>query len=395
LDFWLKDAGLSNAAIGMFSLFHWPFTFKFIWGVFIENYDIPYLTKRIGRNRSWIIASHLVLMIGVIGMAYSDPGSSLPKLILFASLTALGDGCKGVVLYPYQIDGTTKNQLGYLASVVSFGHRIGMILIKVSTLHLAYFFSWKTAYLFSAFSICLLMIAVLFMESPEENAHSPNDKSIILFLADSFRKSLATQLKKLINRKEGLCILCVLTLYKSADFMMQKMTRLFLIEIGFSKVEIANTVQFWGSISVIIGGLISGYCIKKMGILNAMIYFGLLHAISFSSYMLLVKIGAISWSLWFITFCEAFTGGCVTTAFLSFLYTICKTGSLYAFLWALHDLGGMFFMGVSGALVDKIGWSSYFTLIPSAYVIILMILRIFLCKYRPLEESCCRWMQIT
>ena len=114
LDLWLKDFQISNAVIGMFSIFHWPFTLKFIWGVFIENYDVPGLTKKIGRGRSWVVVAHLVLVIGIVGMAYSDPSSSLPRLIFFASLTALGDGCKSVVLYPYQIDKIDNSQLDTL-----------------------------------------------------------------------------------------------------------------------------------------------------------------------------------------------------------------------------------------------------------------------------------------
>ena len=42
LDYWLKDLGVSNSAIGLFSFLHWPFMLKFFWGVFVENYDIPF-----------------------------------------------------------------------------------------------------------------------------------------------------------------------------------------------------------------------------------------------------------------------------------------------------------------------------------------------------------------
>jgi PAT family beta-lactamase induction signal transducer AmpG len=370
LDLWLKDSGVSNAAIGMFSLFHWPFTLKFMWGILIENYDVAYFSKKIGRERSWIIISHLILIAGVIGMANSNPSSALQTLIFFATLTALGDGCKNVVLYPYQIDGVNKNQFGYVAGIVGFGHKIGVTLTKVLTLYLANIFDWKVAYYTAAFSIFLLMIMILFIRLPKKYKKPERNLSF----GDSVKKSLIIPFKKVAKKTDGLYIALVLSLYKSADFMMQKMSRLFLMEIGFSKIEIANTVQLVGSIMTIVGGLTGGYIIKKIGIFKAMIYFGSCHAISFFPYLIFTKVGADPYCLNLVILCEAFTGGCVTSAFLTFLYTRCKTGSLYALLWAFHEVNGIFIMGISGIIADRVGWRLYFTLVPLVYGVVLVIL---------------------
>ncbi|MDR2646240.1 MAG: MFS transporter [Holosporaceae bacterium] len=370
LDLWLKDFGVSNTTIGIFSLFHWPFTLKFMCGIFIENYDIAYFSQKIGRERSWIIVSHFILIAGIIGMANSNPSSGLQTLIFFATLTALGDGCKNIVLYPYQINGINKNQFGYVASVVGFGHKIGIITTKVLALYLANIFGWKVAYYVAAVSIFLLMIMILFIQPPQKYQKPKRNLSF----SDSVEKSLTIPFKKIIEKKDGLYIVLVLSLYKSADFMMQKMSRLFLMEIGFSKIEMANIVQLFGSIAAIVGGLTGGYIIKKIGIPKAMIYFGNGHAISFFSYLIFTKIGANVSFLSLVILGEAFTGGCVTSAFLAFLYTKCKTGSLYALLWAFHEMNGIFFMGISGIIADGVGWRLYFTLVPVIYSIVLAIL---------------------
>jgi PAT family beta-lactamase induction signal transducer AmpG len=375
LDFWLKDSGISNTIIGFFTLLHLPFTLKFIWGVLVENYDVPYLTPRIDRNRSWIIVSHIMLIVGIIGMAYSNPSSNIAQLVFFASLTALGDGCKSVVLYPYQIHGVTKNQLGYVASLVNLGHKCGMIFTKVLTLHLAYFFSWRTAYLSAAIAVLLLMILILFIKSPPQHKEETLSGGFTLVLSNSIKKSLITPFLKMIKKREGIHVLSILMLYKSADFMMQKMSRPFLLEIGFSKLEIANIVQLFGAISVAIGGLVGGYFIKKIGVSRAMIYCGLGHAASFFLYVLLAKTGAVPQILWFVIFCEALTGGSVTSAFIAFIYTICQTGSMYALCWALHEISGIFFMSISGIVVDNIGWSLYFMLVSLFYTAVLIVLR--------------------
>jgi PAT family beta-lactamase induction signal transducer AmpG len=374
LGFWLKDAGVSNTVIGAFSLFHWPFVFKFVWGAFIENCDVPHLTKRIGRNRSWVMVGYLILVVGIVGMSFSDPQSSLLQLMLFASLAALGDGCKDVALYPYQIDGTTtKNHLGYVASVVGFGQKIGMIIAKVGVMYLAYFFSWKTAYLLAAAAIFIQMIMIFFLKAPPEQ-HDENEfsgKSLKLLLQDSIKKSLAVPFCNMMKKKETSHLIIIILFYKSIDFMMQNMSRVFLMEIGFSKIEIAN-VQLLGAIVVIIGGLASGYIIKKIGLARSVVYFGAAHALSFSFYTILLNTGTVPSILNSIILFEAFTGGCVTTAFVATFYTACKTGSMYALLWALHEASGIFFMGISGIVVDNIGWNNYFRLIPLIYLILML-----------------------
>jgi PAT family beta-lactamase induction signal transducer AmpG len=371
LGFWLKDVGVSNAVIGAFSIFHLPFVFKFVWGVFIENYDVPYLnlSKTIGRNRSWVMVGYLILVVGIVGMSFSDPKSNLLQLMLFASLASLGDGCKDVALYSYQIDGTTKDHLGYVASAVGFGQKIGMIIAKVGVMYLAYFFSWKTAYLVAAIAIFAQMIMVFFLKAPPEH-HDELEKSLKSLFFDSIRNSLIIPFRDMMKETSNLII--VIIFYKSLDFMMQNMSRVFLVEVGFSKIEIAN-VQLLGSIVVIIGGLFGGYIIKKKGLGFALSRFSIMHAICFGNYASFLKNGADILTLNFLTVCEAFTGGCVTTAFVALFYVTCKTGSMYALFWALHEISGIFFMGISGIVVDKIGWKYFFQFVPGFYLIILLL----------------------
>ncbi|MDR1551694.1 MAG: MFS transporter [Holosporaceae bacterium] len=372
LDFWLKDAGVANVAIGVFSLAHLPFTFKFLWGVLVENYDVPGLPKKIGRTRGWIFASNAMLLTGVVGMANADPTSGeLGRIAAFASLAAVGDGCKNVVLYTYQING--NNPTSYVASAVGLGHKLGMILTKVATLHLAALYGWKIAYLSAAGAILALMCVQLSMPLPEKNRREQSRETA---LKNPVERSWLQPLR-LLTPKERCSILLVLTLYKSADFFLQKISGLFLAEAGFTKVDIANIVQFWGSACVIIGGLLGGYLIKRLGLPRAMVIFGVLHALSFFLYSLFLKIGAETRLLWLTISYEALTGGCVTTAFITFFYETCRTGAMYALLWAVHDVSGTFFRGISGILVDAMGWKMFFTVIPAAYCAVLAIVAVY------------------
>lgn len=356
LDYWLKSIGISNTTIGLFSLLQWPFTLKFFWGVFVDNYDIPYL-KKYGRQRSWVICSYLVLIIGILGMAFSKPESGLSLLIFFASLVAIADGCKNVALYPYQISDCPKQNFGYVASVVSLGHRIGMILTKVTTLYIAAIYNWKCAYVVAAILVFISLIITLQLKQPDVVVNDDKSKNFFKFTG--------------IN----LHIVLVLFFYKAADFMVQKMSRAFCIEMGFTPIEIANIVQIGGTIAIIVGTFIGGYVVKKNGISNAMFLLSLFHTFSLLLYVFLTISGHNPSILTLVIICEGLTGGAVTSAFISYLYSVSRNGTSYALFWAIHGCSGTIFMMLSGILADYLSWTAFFSIIPLSAIPGLVVVR--------------------
>lgn len=364
LDYWLKDLGVSNTAIGLFSLIHWPFMFKFLWGAFIENYDIPFLPKNFGRYKNWLLCSYLLLIVGVLVMAFSSPETNIYYLMLGASVVSIADGCKNVVLYPYQLINSQPRSFGFVASCVSLGHRLGSIFIKVTILQIAHFWSWKYAYLFAAFTIFVILLITLFIQEPKQKNFT-NDR---ISVKTAFMRSFFHPLSEFLRNREGLKIIGVICLFKSADFMIQKMSRIFCIEMGFSKLELANIVQFYGSITVILGSFITGYLMRKFGIKKSMQTALCLHGFSFIAYLLLIQYGNLNTVLVFIITLEALTGGAVTACFISFFYSVSPGAAMYSVLWALHELSGLVFMSLSGMAVNLLGWKFFF---PSVALLII------------------------
>jgi PAT family beta-lactamase induction signal transducer AmpG len=371
LDYWLKECGVSNSVIGFFTILHLPFTLKFVVAPLIDNTDVPYLSKLLGHAKSWVILSQIVLIVGTIGMAHANPESSLSTLMLFASLVAFADGCQNVALYPYQINVVSADEFGYTAGVISFGHRFGSILTKFITLQAAHFFGWTVAYECAAVLIFVCILFILLTSSPEirNTATSSSGYSVFPYLKQIILGFL--------RKKNGYCLLGVLTLYKAANYLIQKMSRPFCLEIGFSKEEIAIIVQLVGAISMIIGGFVGGFCVKKIGLRKAMLYLGIAHMLSLYSYVGLYIYGHNTNVLRAIVCLEGVTDGATAAVFLAFLYTLCTGSSQYALLWALHEFVGLALASISGALVDAVGWLYYFLLIPLAFLPNVLLLRPF------------------
>ena len=344
---------------------------KFLWGPIVENYDIPVLSKKLSRYKIWMTCSYIFLILGILIMAYSNPNTNIIWLIFGASLVAIADGCKNIVLYPYQLIGKTENSVGFIASCVNIGNRLGSIFIKVSTLYIAHFFDWKIAYLSAALMIFFVMIINFVIEEPQKKFEIYKNFS----LKRAYIKSFFVPIKKFLEIKDSTKFLTIIGLYKAADFTMQKMSKIFCIEIGFSKIEIANIVQFYGSITVIIGSFLGGYAIKKLGLIRSMRLILTMHQVSFFAYLFLAELGKDNFILTLIITFEALSGGAVTSCFIAFFYTIASDLTIYAILWAVHEFSGLIFMSISGILVNFLDWRLFFCLVPMLVIPNLIVLK--------------------
>ena len=372
LDYWLKDIGVSNAIIGMFALLQWPFILKFFWGILFENTAIPLLSKLIGKQRSWLILFHMFLLCGIIGMAHSSPEQGLMSLAIFAFIVALADGGRNVILYPYQKDRVTDKNLGYLASVIGLGHRIGTLFTKVAMLYIANSYGWAAAYQFAAVAIFISLLSILFLSEPDVISYNLESKNIVAWIKNSLIIPCKTMLTK--------DVIIIIATYKMADFLIQKMSRTFCIDLGFSTTEIANIVQLFGTCAVIVGSFLGGYCVKRIGISKAMLSFGIAHMFSFFTYLLLGYLGKHNLILAIIVFLEGFTGGGVTASFLAFIYKIGSTGTIYATIWAIYETIGICIMSLSGILFEHLGWKYFFLCMPMTSLICLWYLHIKQCR---------------
>ncbi len=48
---WMADRGVDLGTIGLLSLAGLPYTLKFLWAPVVDAWDVPYLSRRLGRRR--------------------------------------------------------------------------------------------------------------------------------------------------------------------------------------------------------------------------------------------------------------------------------------------------------------------------------------------------------
>ena len=127
LRVWMADRGVDLGTIGLLSLAGLPYTLKFLWAPIVDAWQVPYLSRRLGRRRSWLVASQLVLMATILFLGTRDPLPS-PLMIGFAALlVAFASATQDIVVDAFRVQSLpTDEQAAGMASYVA-AYRIGML----------------------------------------------------------------------------------------------------------------------------------------------------------------------------------------------------------------------------------------------------------------------------
>ena len=104
LSFWLREADVSLTDIGYMSWVALAYGFKWLWSPLVDRLPLPLLSRWLGRRRSWMLFSQLLIAASLVGMAFCDPKTQLAQLALFALLVAFASATQDIVIDAYRIE---------------------------------------------------------------------------------------------------------------------------------------------------------------------------------------------------------------------------------------------------------------------------------------------------
>ena len=146
LFFWLAEAGITLAAIGLFALVGTPYNLKFFWAPFIDRIPLPVLTRILGRRRSWMLVIQLGLMGSIAILGFSQPEVT-PLLTAAAALSvAFFSASQDIVIDAYRIEILDRDEQGAGAAMTQAGYRLGAIAAGAGGLFLAEQLDWSLVY---------------------------------------------------------------------------------------------------------------------------------------------------------------------------------------------------------------------------------------------------------
>ncbi|MBD2747378.1 MFS transporter [Microvirga sp. BT688] len=357
LSAWLREAGISRTEIGMLSWVALAYSFKFLWAPIVDRYDVPGLANLLGRRRGWMAFAQIVTALGIVGIALSDPQTSLPLTIASALLVAFASATQDVVVDGWRIDVASTERQGMMAAAYQLGYRLALICAGAGALYIAEFVNWRSAYLAMAVLMGVGLVGTLLAPRGNESAvreRLPFTAAIIEPLTDLFRR-------------KGLILIPILALiacFRLPDFVAGVMANPLYIDLGFSKTDIADVSKLYGIWVGIAGAFAGGLALTRLGLWWTLLIGAVIAASSNLMFAWLAFEGADKLLFILSISIDNFASGFAGSALIAYMSGLTSPGfaaTQYALLSSLYALPGKLIGGASGAVVDAYGYPLLFT----------------------------------
>ncbi len=362
LTAWLADAKVDRASIGLFAAIATPYALKFLWAPLLDGLRLPLLTARLGRRRGWLLLTQALLAASIAAMAFTNPALNPWMTALVGVMVATLSATQDTVIDAYRVERLAPEEQGTGAAWATFGYRIGMLLSGAGALYLADRIAWEMTYLVMAAVMGSACVLTLMMREPETaRALREAAGGVMPFL----RNYVVAPFRDFMTRPLWLAVLLFVVLYKLGDAFMGTMFNPFLLDIGFTKTEIAQVVKFYGLIATILGTFAGGWLVGHAGMFRALMLCGFTHMLTNLLLVMQARIGADVHFLTYTISLENFTGGMSTAAFIAYLSALCRlnyTATQYALLSSLAAFGRTWLSTPSGWLSQTVGWEIFFAI---------------------------------
>ena len=367
LSAWLATDGIDLTTIGLFALVGLPYTLKFLWSPLVDGISVPWLTRRLGRRRGWMVASQVAVAIAIISLGNTDPKTGIALVAALALVVAFLSATQDIVIDAFRVEILTEREQGAGAAAVQMGYRFGMLASGAGALAIADAFGWNAAYVVMGLGMGVGVIAVLLAREPAPRAGAAADTGVSApgrgAIAAWMQSHMVAPFADFVSRPGWAVILVFIVLYKLGDAVAGVMSNPFYIQIGFSLTEIATITKVFGLMATLTGAVIGGLMVARFGILPALLWCGLAQMLSNLMFAAQALVGADIGFLALTIGIENLSGGMGTVAFVAYISRLCSfefTATQYALFSSLAAVGRTVISAGGGWLAVQLGWFWFF-----------------------------------
>lgn len=348
LQAWLKDAGLSNTTIGAMTYVALPYLLKPLWAPLVDRYPLPFL----GRRRGWILAMQLAIAVSLALLALQSPSTSLTGVTVCAAAIVFFSATQDISIDAYRTDVALPSERGLAAAATNLGYRTVAFAALAVALILADHFGWRPAFLILAAAMLLFCVATV-RAPTTHNTYRPH----------SLTESVLEPLRELLGTPSALTLIVVVLLFKIGDAFANKLFTPFMMDVGFSKTDIGVIVKPLFTAGSLVGSVLGGLLMVRLGLLRSMLGFGVLQALSNLLYCLLAVAGKSYPLMALAVFVEHVAAALGNIALVALIMALCDvrySAFQYALLSALATLPRYSLGYPAGWVADHGGWYVYY-----------------------------------
>ena len=411
LSLWLKEDGLSRSTIGWAGLIFAVYAFNYLWAPIIDRVRIPWLTKKIGHRRGWIVLMQIIILISLIFWSFVNPSTNLALVISVGLIIAIASATQDITVDALRIEQIGEDegksmQAGAAMAVVGWwtGYKLGGVVALTS----AEFFQnfgfenyWQITFLVLGVVIIACNIGLMFVHETLQADRSESQKITEKMIENKLGTSnlltktvawitgtVAGPIISFFNKngfKIALAILAFIFLFKIGEAFLGRMSVIFYKEIGFTKTDIALYSKGLGWLTTVIFTLLGGLFAIRSGVIKAMFVSGILMASTNLLFSLLAWSGKSELLFAIAVIFDDMAAAFATVAFVAFISMLVDrtyTATQYALLASIGTAGRTTLAASSGALVDWLNgdWGIFFII--TAIMVIPSLIFLYMIRHK-------------
>jgi PAT family beta-lactamase induction signal transducer AmpG len=364
---WMWEEGTPLKLVALLNITSLPYIAKIFLGPLVDQVRIPVLHQWLGRRRSWSLVAQLVMLIGFLLLSQTFVMTHISVAIGILLCISFASAFNHTALNAYRVEIMTPELNSIAAVVGALGYRLGKLVAGAGALLLAAALGWHLTYFFIPMIFVITIITTVLVEEPPMHGEEPERHEKTDFKV-WFRYRLLQPFKDFVHKHplDWKLISVFILLYGVGDFLIEGISTIFYLDIGFNKVDVANVAKAFALICTVIGGVIGGHFVLVFGIPRMVYITTVLHCLSYLSLIVLTNVGdSLPW-LYASVMSEFLTEGMKTSALIAYLSLLCGktyyTASQYALFSTMKVFMRPFVSSWAGGIAVYLGWGVFFAL---------------------------------
>ena len=380
LTLWLQESGFSRSTIGFIGAISTVYAINWMWAPFVDRIKLPILYRLFGQRRSWILFCQMAIALLLLAISFGDPRENLLYVTLIAVAIATFSATLDIAVDAYRITIFSRDEMDakmpYAAAMTTSGWWAGYgfvggalaLALGGETIGL----DWPIVYRYLILIYVFIFALVIASPEPviEEADLIPEAKNAERSVSAWILKYFVGPFKEFFNRcgfRLALSVLLFLLVFKLGESMLGRMSLLFYVEVGFTTDQISFYSKFFGGLVTAAFAILAAMVNTRFGVMRGLFIAGVAMAAANLLYALIAIVGPNTNLFIFTLIIDNFFVAFSTVAFVSFISYFTSrtyTGTQYALMVSISNLGRTTLAAGSGALVDFLNgdWAFFFVL---------------------------------